>query len=141
MSVHALVLHLLFLILAHQLSQCAVELAYILREQFPVSKNLKKQLLLILFLDKPTLNPESLVSNLLPAIVEYLLSPNSSLFFLFVALDFKIPLLECESAYLAIEVRVVNPTCLEKHLVIAHNLMRLIVILSLRNSCKDLGVL
>jgi hypothetical protein len=93
MSLEPLVLHLLFLVLAHQLSECAVELADILGEQLAVPEYLHEQLLLVLLPDEAALDAEAFVGHLLPAVVEDLLRPNPPLLLLLVPLDLQIALL------------------------------------------------
>ena len=56
MCLQPLVLHLLFLVLTHQLSQSTVKLANILREEFSISEYLHEQLLLVLLPDEATLD-------------------------------------------------------------------------------------
>ena len=113
MCLQPLVLHLLFLVLAHQLSECAVELADILREEFPIPEYLHEELLLVLLPDEAALDPEALVGHLLPAIIEDLLSPNPPLLLLLVPLDFQVALLQGKLAYLPLEILKVILVCLE----------------------------
>jgi hypothetical protein len=94
MSLHPLVFELLFLILTHKLGQGAVEFANILWKELTVTENLHEQLFLILFANEATLDPEPLISNLLAAVVEDLLGPNSPLLLLFVTLDLQVALLQ-----------------------------------------------
>jgi hypothetical protein len=124
MSLQPLVLHLLFLVLAHQLSECAVELANILREEFPIPEYLHEELLLVLLPDEAALDPEAFVGHLLPAIIEDLLSPDPPLLLLLVPLDFQIALLQGKLAYLSIEIQEVVPACLEEHLIWLHEHLR-----------------
>ena len=87
-------LHLLLVVLAHELSESAVELTDIIGEQLAVSEDLQQQLLLILLADEPPLDPDPLVSHLLPTIVEDLLGPDASLLLFLESLDFQIALIQ-----------------------------------------------
>jgi hypothetical protein len=106
-------LHLLLVILAHQLSQRAIELANVVREQLPVAKYLQKQLLLVLLANETTLDPHSLISNLLPTIVEYLFSPYPSELLLFEPLDLHVSFIEIELANLATVAVIFGPSSLK----------------------------
>lgn len=80
-------LHLLLVVFTHELSESAIELTNIIGKQLTVAEYLKQQLLLILFADKPTLDPNSLISNLLSTIIEDLLGPDASLLLFLESLD------------------------------------------------------
>lgn len=86
----------LSLVLTHELGKRAVELLDILGEKFSISKHLLEQFLLILFADEATLNPQALISNNLPTVVEDLFLPVTSLLLLLESLNLCIPLLEGE---------------------------------------------
>jgi hypothetical protein len=121
MCVHSLVLQLLLLVLTHQLSQSAVELADILREQLAVTENLHQQLLLVFLPNESALDPESLICNLLPTIVEDFLGPNPSLLLLLVTLDLEVSFLKCKLSDFPIQIRIVGIVVklgrIEKHLI------------------------
>jgi hypothetical protein len=121
MSLEPLVLHLLFLVLAHQLSECAVELADILGEQLAITEYLHEQLLLVLLPDEAALDAEAFVGHLLPAVVEDLLRPNPPLLLLLVPLDLQIALLQGKLPDLPLEVLQVVPARLEEHLIWLHD--------------------
>lgn len=95
-------LHLLLMILTHELSECAIELADIIRKQLSIPEYLEQQLLLVLLAYKPALDPDPLVSHLLPTVVEDLLSPDASLLLLLEPLDLQVPLVQVELADLAV---------------------------------------
>ena len=87
-------LHLLLVVLTHELCQSAIEFTDIIRKQLTVPKYLKQQLFLILFADEPTLYSNSLICNLLSTIIEDLLGPDASLLLFLESLDFQIALIE-----------------------------------------------
>lgn len=95
-------LHLLLMILTHELSECAIELADIIGKQLTIPEYLEQQLLLVLLAYKPALDPDPLVSHLLPTVVEDLLSPDASLLLLLEPLDLQVPLIQVELADLAV---------------------------------------
>jgi hypothetical protein len=95
-------LHLLLVILTHELSESAIELAYIIRKQLAVAEYLQQQLLLILLAYEPALDPDPLISHLLSTIVEDLLRPDASLLLLLESLDLQVALIQVELADLAV---------------------------------------
>jgi hypothetical protein len=95
-------LHLLLVILTHELSESAIELAYIIRKQLSIAEYLQQQLLLILLAYEPTLDPDPLISHLLSTIVEDLLRPDAPLLLLLESLDLQVALIQVELADLAV---------------------------------------
>jgi hypothetical protein len=95
-------LHLLLVILTHELSESAIELAYIIRKQLTIAEYLQQQLLLILLAYEPALDPDPLISHLLSTIVEDLLRPDASLLLLLESLDLQVALIQVELADLAV---------------------------------------
>jgi hypothetical protein len=95
-------LHLLLVILTHELSESAIELAYIIRKQLAVAEYLQQQLLLILLAYEPALDPDPLISHLLSTIVEDLLRPDAPLLLLLESLDLQVALIQVELADLAV---------------------------------------
>ena len=94
-------LHLLLVVLTHQLSKSTVEFTDIVWEQLSIPKDLQKKLFLVLLANESPLDSHTLISNLLPTVIEDLLCPDTSLLLLFVPLDLKVALIEVEFANLA----------------------------------------
>jgi len=117
-SLNLPLLHLLLMVLTHELSESAIELTDIIGKQLSIAEDLKQQFLLIFLANKTTLDPNSLISNLLSTIVEYLLGPYSPEFLFFEALDFHVSLIEVELSNLATICVVIRSNSLEESLIL-----------------------
>ena len=111
-------LHLLLVILTHELSESAIELAYIIRKQLTIAEYLQQQLLLILLAYEPALDPDPLISHLLSTIVEDLLRPDAPLLLLLESLDLQVALIQVELADLAVAQGLHRLTRLEQGVVL-----------------------
>ena len=117
-SLNLPLLHLLLVILAHELSEGAIELTDIIGEQLAIAEYLQQQLLLVLLAYKPALDPHPLVSHLLPTVVEDLLGPDASLLLLLEPLDLQVALVQVELADLAMAQGLHRLTRLEQSVVL-----------------------
>lgn len=106
------------MVFTHELGQSAIELTNIIGKQLTVAEDLKQQLLLILFADKPTLDPNSLISHLLPTIIEDLLGPDAPLLLFLESLDLQVALIKVKLANLAMVEGLYGPTSLEEGLIL-----------------------
>jgi hypothetical protein len=117
-SLNLPLLHLLLMVLTHELSESAIELTDIIGKQLSIAEDLKQQFLLIFLANKTTLDPHSLISYLLSTIVEYLLGPYSPELFFFEALDFHVSLIQVELSDLATVCIVIRSNSLEESLIL-----------------------